>query len=67
MIVRRDRAEAIAVALDMAASGDVVLIAGKGHETEIEIAGARLAFDDREVAAAAVRRRLSGPEAGEGP
>ena len=65
-IVRRDRAEAIDLAVGLAAPGDVVLVAGKGHETEIEIAGARLAFDDRQVAADAVRRRLSGPEAGDG-
>ena len=34
--------------------GDVVLLAGKGHETYQEIAGVRHALSDREVAAAAL-------------
>lgn len=50
-----DRAEAIRLALRLAVSGDVVLIAGKGHETTQEIAGVRHPFDDRAVAAAALR------------
>jgi UDP-N-acetylmuramoyl-L-alanyl-D-glutamate--2,6-diaminopimelate ligase len=65
LIVRRDRAEAIAVAIDLADPGDVVVVAGKGHETEIEVGTRRLPFDDRQVAAAAERRRF-GPEAGRG-
>jgi UDP-N-acetylmuramoyl-L-alanyl-D-glutamate--2,6-diaminopimelate ligase len=51
-----DRAEAIAAALANAGSDDLVLVAGKGHETEQEIAGERSPFDDREV----VRSYLSG-------
>ena len=52
-----DRALAIAAAIDVAAAGDALLIAGKGHET-YQIIGARtLPFDDREVARAALRRR----------
>lgn len=52
-----DRAEAIALALSKAQPGDLVLIAGKGHETTQEIAGQKLPFDDRAVAAAALESR----------
>ena len=45
-----DRARAIFEAVGEAASGDVVLIAGKGHETYQEIEDRRLPFDDAEVA-----------------
>jgi UDP-N-acetylmuramoyl-L-alanyl-D-glutamate--2,6-diaminopimelate ligase len=44
-----DRREAIHYALDEADAGDVVLIAGKGHESYQEIGGEKLPFDDREV------------------
>jgi UDP-N-acetylmuramoyl-L-alanyl-D-glutamate--2,6-diaminopimelate ligase len=47
-----DRARAIAWAITHARPGDVVLIAGKGHETYQEIRGTRTPFDDREVARA---------------
>jgi UDP-N-acetylmuramoyl-L-alanyl-D-glutamate--2,6-diaminopimelate ligase len=43
-----DRAEAIKVAVALAQPGDVVLIAGKGHETYQEIKGVKHHFDDRE-------------------
>ena len=43
------RREAIRLALDGAREGDVVLIAGKGHEAYQEIAGEKLPFDDREI------------------
>ena len=46
-----DRRRAIAEAIRMAQPGDLVLIAGKGHETYQEYAGARIDFDDRVVAA----------------
>jgi len=49
-----DRQVAIFSAVHQAAPGDVVLLAGKGHETYQEIAGARHPFNDREVAAAAL-------------
>ena len=49
-----DRQVAIFTALHQAKPGDVVLLAGKGHETYQEIAGVRHAFDDREVARAAL-------------
>jgi UDP-N-acetylmuramoyl-L-alanyl-D-glutamate--2,6-diaminopimelate ligase len=44
-----DRARAIRLALSAAAPGDVVLIAGKGHEDYQEIAGKRLPFSDESV------------------
>ncbi len=53
-IVIEDRAEAIAEALKLARPGDVVLLAGKGHETYQEIAGVKHPFDDRTVAARAL-------------
>jgi UDP-N-acetylmuramoyl-L-alanyl-D-glutamate--2,6-diaminopimelate ligase len=48
--VELDRAAAIRLALADARSGDVVLIAGKGHESYQEIAGRRLPFSDVAVA-----------------
>ncbi|MFQ5928647.1 MAG: UDP-N-acetylmuramoyl-L-alanyl-D-glutamate--2,6-diaminopimelate ligase [Acidobacteriota bacterium] len=44
-----DRREAIARALKLAQKGDIVLVAGKGHEAYQEIQGKRIRFDDREV------------------
>jgi UDP-N-acetylmuramoyl-L-alanyl-D-glutamate--2,6-diaminopimelate ligase len=44
-----NREEAIKTALFMARQGDVVLVAGKGHENYQEIAGVRYHFDDREI------------------
>lgn len=44
-----DRAEAIKAAVAIAAPGDVILVAGKGHETYQEIKGIKTHFDDREV------------------
>jgi UDP-N-acetylmuramoyl-L-alanyl-D-glutamate--2,6-diaminopimelate ligase len=49
-----DRQVAIFAAVHHATPGDVVLLAGKGHETYQEIAGVRHPFDDREVARAAL-------------
>ena len=44
-----DRREAIRAAIAMAGEGDVVLVAGKGHEDYQEIKGVKHHFDDREV------------------
>jgi UDP-N-acetylmuramoyl-L-alanyl-D-glutamate--2,6-diaminopimelate ligase len=44
-----DRREAIAEAMARAGAGDIVLVAGKGHETGQEIAGTVHPFDDRVV------------------
>jgi len=52
-----DRAEAITRAIDMAGERDIVLIAGKGHETYQEINGVRYEFDDRSVAASRINRK----------
>ena len=49
VFVEPDRAKAIALALSRADEGDVVVIAGKGHETTQEIKGVKHPFDDREV------------------
>jgi UDP-N-acetylmuramoyl-L-alanyl-D-glutamate--2,6-diaminopimelate ligase len=54
--VELDRREAIGRALELAAEGDVVVIAGKGHEQGQEIGGRVLPFDDREVAREVLRR-----------
>jgi len=51
VIIEPDRAGAIRMAISGAASGDVVLIAGKGHERGQYVAGQVIPFDDREVAA----------------
>ena len=56
MTVERDRAVAIADALQLARSGDVVLIAGKGHETYQDGAAGKRPFDDLAVAHAALER-----------
>jgi UDP-N-acetylmuramoyl-L-alanyl-D-glutamate--2,6-diaminopimelate ligase len=45
-----DRREAIRRALDLASENDLVLLAGKGHETYQEIGGKRRPFDERHVA-----------------
>jgi UDP-N-acetylmuramoyl-L-alanyl-D-glutamate--2,6-diaminopimelate ligase len=44
-----DRKEAIKLAVQRAQPGDIVLVAGKGHETYQEIQGVRHPFDDRAV------------------
>ncbi len=52
-----DRQRAIELAVARSAPGDVVLIAGKGHEPYQIIGTEKRAFDDRAVAARALRRR----------
>jgi UDP-N-acetylmuramoyl-L-alanyl-D-glutamate--2,6-diaminopimelate ligase len=54
VIIEPDRASAIAMAVAGAASGDVVLIAGKGHERGQYVADRVIPFDDREVVARAL-------------
>jgi UDP-N-acetylmuramoyl-L-alanyl-D-glutamate--2,6-diaminopimelate ligase len=63
MAVERDRAVAIADALELARSGDVVLIAGKGHETYQDGATGKHPFDDMAVARAALDRLDREPRA----
>ena len=57
-LVEPDSGAALELALDMAAPGDVVLIAGKGHENYIEASGRRYPFDDRTEARFAAARSL---------
>jgi UDP-N-acetylmuramoyl-L-alanyl-D-glutamate--2,6-diaminopimelate ligase len=54
-VVEPDRRAAIRLAMAEASQGDVVVIAGKGHETYQELAGRTIAFDDRTVAAEELR------------
>jgi UDP-N-acetylmuramoyl-L-alanyl-D-glutamate--2,6-diaminopimelate ligase len=56
-IVERDRAIAIARAVDVAGPNDILLIAGKGHETYQEIAGVQYPFDDAAHARTALEAR----------
>ncbi len=55
--VEPDRARAIGLALDAAKKGDIVLLAGKGHETYQVLGDRTIDFDDREVAAEKLRER----------
>ena len=48
-LILADREEAIKTACMMAREKDIVLVAGKGHETYQEIKGVKHAFHDREV------------------
>lgn len=58
-----DRASAIYRAIQDARPGDVVLIAGKGHEAYQEVSGRRLPFNDAEVARACLDRLARGGDA----
>jgi UDP-N-acetylmuramoyl-L-alanyl-D-glutamate--2,6-diaminopimelate ligase len=55
--VEIDREQAIFQAIEMAREGDVVIIAGKGHETFQEFANRTIPFDDRKVVSAALETR----------
>lgn len=57
IVVRRDRAAAIAHAIATATANDIVLIAGKGHEPYQEIDGIQYPFDDTATARAALEAR----------
>ncbi|WP_131741719.1 UDP-N-acetylmuramoyl-L-alanyl-D-glutamate--2,6-diaminopimelate ligase [Actinomadura roseirufa] len=56
IVVEPDRAAAIGLAVRRARRGDVLVVAGKGHEQGQYVAGEVHAFDDREVVRAALRR-----------
>jgi UDP-N-acetylmuramoyl-L-alanyl-D-glutamate--2,6-diaminopimelate ligase len=58
-----DREQAIETAIDRTRDGDIVLIAGKGHEDYQIIGTTRRPFDDRKIAAAALANRVSGAAA----
>jgi len=57
IVVEPDRAAAIELAIGRARRGDVVVVAGKGHEQGQYVAGEVLPFDDREVVRATLRTR----------
>jgi len=57
VIIEPDRAAAISQAVALATPGDVIVVAGKGHETGQYVAGAVLPFDDRQVTAAALAQQ----------
>ncbi len=64
-LIEPDREKAISLAMDEARAGDIVLLAGKGHENYQILADRTLEFDDREVARQALRERgFDGPLAG---
>jgi UDP-N-acetylmuramoyl-L-alanyl-D-glutamate--2,6-diaminopimelate ligase len=57
VLVEPDRRRAIAAAADLAREGDVLVVAGKGHEQGQEIAGEVFPFYDRDELRAAIERR----------
>ena len=66
VIVEPDRGAAIGLAISRAAKGDIVLIAGKGHERGQYVGTSVIPFDDREVAAEVLARRPA-PARADGP
>jgi UDP-N-acetylmuramoyl-L-alanyl-D-glutamate--2,6-diaminopimelate ligase len=67
-MIEADRRAAIALALELAAAGDVVVIAGKGHEDYQLVGGRRLDFDDRIVVREITQMiNRGGDEAGRAP
>lgn len=60
-LVEVDRRRAIAAAFDVAAEGDLVLVAGKGHEATQTIGSEVLSFDDRLVAREELKLRTGAP------
>jgi UDP-N-acetylmuramoyl-L-alanyl-D-glutamate--2,6-diaminopimelate ligase len=55
--VEPDREHALAIAIEAAQPGDIVLLAGKGHETYQVLRDGTIEFDDREKARAILRRK----------
>jgi len=66
-LIEPDREKAIGIAMDEARSGDIVLLAGKGHENYQILADRTFEFDDREMARRALRARgFEGPGIAQG-
>ncbi|WP_219538402.1 UDP-N-acetylmuramoyl-L-alanyl-D-glutamate--2,6-diaminopimelate ligase [Nonomuraea guangzhouensis] len=57
VIIEPDRASAIDLAIGRAGRGDVIVVAGKGHEQGQYVSGEVIPFDDREVVAGAIDAR----------
>jgi UDP-N-acetylmuramoyl-L-alanyl-D-glutamate--2,6-diaminopimelate ligase len=57
-VIEPDRTQAIGMAVDLAVPGDVVVIAGKGHETTQVVGDRSVPFDDRRVATDALAARF---------
>jgi UDP-N-acetylmuramoyl-L-alanyl-D-glutamate--2,6-diaminopimelate ligase len=60
VVVEPDRAAAIALAIEGAMPGDVVLIAGKGHETTQSVGGRVLPFSDASLATTVLNGGVGG-------
>ncbi len=56
-LIEPDREKAVALAIDEAQTGDIVLLAGKGHENYQILASGTIEFDDREMARRVLRER----------
>lgn len=66
-LIEPDREKAIGMAMEEARAGDIVLLAGKGHENYQILADRTLEFDDREMARRALRERgYESPQNGQG-
>ena len=66
-LIEPDREKAIGLAFDEARAGDIVLLAGKGHEDYQVLADKTLPWDDRRVAQQALRQRgFDAPDSGKG-
>ena len=61
-VVEPDRAKAIRAAIEKARPGDIVILAGKGHETYQVLKDCVIHFDDREVAREVLRSMGYGPQ-----
>jgi UDP-N-acetylmuramoyl-L-alanyl-D-glutamate--2,6-diaminopimelate ligase len=67
VIIEPDRAAAIGLAIAAADKGDIVVVAGKGHERGQYVGGSVIPFDDREVAAEALAGLPSASQDGASP
>ena len=61
VVVEPDRRTAIGIAVKLARPGDVVVVAGKGHERIQEVGDERFSFDDAEVLRAAIGATVGSP------
>jgi UDP-N-acetylmuramyl-tripeptide synthetase len=63
-VIEADRATAIRTAIQHAHQGDIVLVAGKGHENYQEISGVKLPFDDALIVEATLKHYQAKPRNG---